>query len=252
MLIIFLFLFILRLIIFLILRLIRYRFYFIPTFDYNYQYPQINIDNHYSIYYKNKVSNKCLLISHGNYTNIYNIGSNLINKIKENYDGDIYCYEYQGFGKCKGKLSIKGCVDEHLFWINYLSTKYDNIDLWGFSIGGGVIGQTINKIPINISDKINNIYFHNTFSSLENVIKNKYSLLFLLYKILLLNDFNTYKSLSNQFFKNKKIVFLHSKNDKMVPYEEAMMNFNKCVKLGYNTQLITLVGDHNNYNINII
>ena len=40
------------LIIFLILRLIRYRFYFIPTFDYNDQYPEINIDNHYTIYYK--------------------------------------------------------------------------------------------------------------------------------------------------------------------------------------------------------
>lgn len=235
-----------------LLRLTRYSFYFKPTFDYNDKYPEINIDNHYAIYYKNKVSNKCLLISNCNYTNIYNIGSNLINKIKENYDGDIYCYEYQGFGKCKGKLSIKGCVDEHLFWINYLSTKYDNIDLWGYCIGGGVIGQTINKIPINISNKINNIYFHNTFTSLESIIKNKHSiLLFLLYKILLLNDFNTYKSLSNKFFKNKKIVFLHSKNDETVPYEEVMMNYNKCVKLEYNTQLITLEGNHLNYIMSI-
>ncbi len=238
----------------LILKLTRERYYFIPTYEYNDHYKpsvEIRIDNHYAIHY-NKNSKKCLLISHGNYTNIYISGSYLINSIKDHYDGDLYSYEYQGFGKCKGKLSINGCVNEHLFWLDYLSKKYDTIDLWGFSIGGGVIGQTVNKIPINISNKINKIYFHNTFSSIKNVLAHLYPGYYLLYIILLLNDFNTYESFSNKFYKDKEIIFIHAKKDQIVPYNEAIKNYNKCLQLKYNTKIINICGDHFYYNINTI
>ena len=117
---------------------------------------EINIENHYAIYYNNN-NNNCILISHGNSSNIYN-STNLINNIKKKYNGDIYCYEYPGFGKCKNKLSIKNCVNEHLFWLDYLYKKYSYIDLWGYSIGGGIISQTVKHIPDNISNKINNCH----------------------------------------------------------------------------------------------
>lgn len=235
----------------LILRLIRQRFYFYPTFNYNDKYKPlviININNHYAIYHK-KNTRKCLLISHGNALNIYISGSYIINKIKDHYDGDIYCYEYSGFGKCKGDISINGCINEHLFWIDHLSEKYDHIDLWGFSIGGGVIGQTINKIPINISNKIKKIYFHNTFTAINQVIKHLYPPLFILYKIILLNDFNTFENFSNDFYKDKEIIFIHAINDNIIPYNEAIKNYNKCLELKYNTKIIEIDGNHNNYNI---
>ncbi len=235
----------------LIFRLTRERLYFFPSYKYIDNYPEINIDNHYAIFHK-KNSKKCLLISHGNYSNIYISGAFMINKIKHNYDGDLYCYDYQGFGKCKGIPSIKGCIDEHLFWINYLSNKYDCIDLWGFSIGGGVIGQTINKIPINISNKIHKIYFHNTFSCIKNVFSNLYSGYYLLSTIILLNDFNTYESFSNNFYKDKEIIFIHSRNDKLIPYKEAIKNYNRCLQLKYNTRFIYIHGNHTNYDINNI
>jgi hypothetical protein len=235
----------------LILRLKRERLYFIPSYDYNNNYPEINIDNHYAIFNK-KNSKKCLLISHGNYSNIYNSGSYMINKIKNCYDGDIYCYEYQGFGKCKGNISIKGCVNEHLFWLDYLSKKYDNIDLWGFSIGGGVIGQTIYKIHKSISNKINKIYFHNTFMSIKNVLAHLYPIYYLFSIILLVNDFNTYESFKNDFYKDKEIIFIHAKKDNIVPYNEAIKNYNKCLELKYNTKLIDICGNHIHYNINNI
>ncbi len=238
----------------LIIRLIRERLYFFPTFNYNNEYKPlviININNHYAICHKKNIK-KCLLISHGNANNIHIIGSYIINKIKDYYDGDIYCYEYQGFGKCKGFPSIKGCVDEHLFWLNHLSKTYDHIDLWGFSIGGGVIGQSINKIPIDISNKIKRIYFHNSFSCIKNVIKHLYPFLYIIHNILLLDDFNTYESLSNNFYKDKEIIFIHSLNDHIVPYNESVINYNKCLELKYNTKLIDICGNHIHYNINNI
>ena len=47
--------------------------------------------------------------------------------------------------------------------------KYNFIDLWGYSIRGGVIAQTIKKIPDNISHKIRKIYYHNTFNKKINM-----------------------------------------------------------------------------------
>jgi hypothetical protein len=240
---------ILFLLVLILLRLNREKIYFFPIkLDKNYKedYTEINIDNHHAIGHVTN-NTKCLLISHGNYGNVYHGGSYIIDNLKNKYNGDIYCYEYQGFGKCKGSTSIKGCVDEHLFWLNYLAKKYDVIDLWGYSIGGGVLSQTIKKIPQSISYKINKLYYHNTFTRIKNVIGRIYYPTMILYSLFLLDDFNTIDSFSNTFFKNKKIIFLHSINDMVIPYSEAIRNHARCEELKYNTKLIQLKGDHIRY-----
>jgi len=213
-------------------------------------YPEIKIDNHYAIYYKNNKDN-CLIISHGNAANIY-YNKYIIDKLKYIYDGDIYCYEYPGFGKCKGKLTINGCVNEHLFWIDYLSKKYKNIDLWGYSIGGGILSKTIPKLSNNLSYKIRRIYFHNTFSNIKNVIEYNNTIGFFLYKILFINDLDTNNNFRDNFYKNKDIYILHALNDKLIPYNEAVINYNKCKQLNYNVKLIELDGDHVEYDIKYI
>ncbi len=216
----------------------------IPT---DMKYPELIINNHYSVYNINN-NNKCMLISHGNSSNIYN-SYYLIDDIKDKYDGDIYCYEYPGFGKCKGESLINNCVEEHLFWLDYLSKKYNHIDLWGYSMGGCIIAQSSSKIPENIKIKIHKIYFHNTFSIIKNVLK-KYSIFFYyLYEFLLVNDsnYNTSNVLSNDFFKNKEIIILHSIDDELIPYTEALLNYNICKELGYNIKLINLDGTHKNF-----
>jgi hypothetical protein len=230
---------------FILIRENRDMFYFrIKNNTIDHLMPQINIDNHHSVYYKNDDSNyNCLLVSHGNSSNIY-CSKKLIDKIKKIYKGDIYCYEYPGFGKCKGKLSINNCVNEQLFWLEYLSKKYTFIDIWGYSIGGGIIAQTIKKIPDNISNKIRKIYYHNTFSCIKNVIKKYNIFSYILYKILCINDLNTNNEFKNNFFKNKEIIILHSVHDNIVLYDEAIINYNLCKKLGYNVKLINIEGDH--------
>jgi hypothetical protein len=239
----------------LFIRINREYFWFRPdkNININVEYPELIIDNHYAIYNIMNNTNKCMLISHGNSSNIYN-NSDLMNMIKKIYDGDIYCYEYPGFGKCKGKTNVNGCVNEHLFWLNYLSKKYNHIDLWGYSIGGGVIAQSVDKIPDDINKKIHKIYFHNTFSIIENVFK-KYNIIgYYLYKLLLINDshYNTLNILSHNFFKNKEIIILHSLDDEVIPYNEALLNYNICKQYGYNIKLINLEGNHMDYILNKI
>ncbi len=237
------------LIIYFIIRYNRDRLYFrIKNNSIKENLPEINIDNHYIIYHKTSNNTKCLIISHGNSSNIYN-SVKLIEKIKTVYKYDIYCYEYPGFGKCKGTLTINGCIREHLFWLNYLSERYNEIDLWGYSIGGGIVTQTIAQIPKNIEPKIKRIYFHNTFSNIKNVIRKHHILLYFLYKILLIDDLDTYNKLNHEFFKNKELIILHSKNDNIISFNEAIYNFNICKQLKYNIKLIELEGFHSKYEI---
>jgi hypothetical protein len=226
-------------------------FYFRPDKRFNTEYPELIINNHYAIYYSTNKTNKCMLISHGNSSSAFS-NWNLMNNIKKYYDGDIYCYEYPGFGKCKGKLSINNCVNEQLFWLEYLSKKYTFIDIWGYSIGGGIIAQTIKKIPDNISNKIRKIYYHNTFSCIKNVIKKYNIFSYILYNILCINDLNTNNEFKNNFFKNKEIIILHSIHDNIVLYDEAIINYNLCKKLEYNVKLINLEGDHIIFDLNNI
>jgi hypothetical protein len=243
------------LLILLIVLINRQRFYFNLKQDTLYTIDHIltkvNIDNHYALCYKDNKYNNCLLISHGNSSNIYN-SQFLIHSIKKIYKGNIYCYEYPEFGKCKTKLSIKNCINEHLFWLDYISKIYTHIDLWGYSIGGGIISQTIKYIPNNISNKIHKIYYHNTFSSIKNVIKHNNIFLFILYKLLLIDDFNTIKEFTNDFYKDKEIIILHSKNDNFILYEEALTNFNKCKSLKLNVKLIDIIGSHSSYILDTI
>jgi esterase/lipase len=222
-------------------------FYFYPLSDIiNNKYKVININNHYALTNtSDNLKERCMIISHGNAGNI-TYRENLFDILKD-YNGDIYCYEYQGFGLCKGQVSIKGCLEEHIFWLEELSNKYEKIDLWGESIGGGVITETICLVNNDsILNKINTIYFQSTFSSLKNVIYNMNFIYGVIYTLLGLDDFNTFNNLNNPKFKNKKIKILHSRNDEMISFEEALNNLvlGKINKL--DIQLIEIGGTHNN------
>lgn len=92
---------------------------------------------------------RCLIISHGNAGNIFNrVG--LLDRLSH-YPGDIYCYEYDGFGPLGHKpVSIQNCRENHLFWLKYLKQHgYKHIDLWGESIGGGIVMETLDYLQDN-------------------------------------------------------------------------------------------------------
>jgi alpha-beta hydrolase superfamily lysophospholipase len=231
----------------------RDKLYFYP--DNYYQKTKnkiINIKNSYAITnLKNKPNKRCLLISHGNSGNITQYDK-IISDLEKQYDGDIYCFEYPGFGFYKGIANINNSVNENLKWLNILNNEYREIDLWGFSIGGGIMIETLTKISKlpnyqEINDKINNIYIHGSFSNIKNVIYHRNTQLGDFYSLLKFNDLHTKQNLKHSVLKNKKIIILHSKDDKIVPYQESIINYNTAKKLKLNTRFIEIKGNHNNY-----
>ena len=237
---------------------LKQKLYFYPSsYIASTKYKIINItNNHYALINNKsrilKTNKNCLLISHGNAGNITN-RDYLLEKL-DNYDGDIYCYEYPGFGLCKGSISISNCVDTHIFWLDNLSKKYPKIDLWGESIGGGIVIETLCKLNNtshqNIINKINKIYLQSTFSSIYNVVKSINPLLSKFYYLLLFDDLETSKNLAHcdytSKFKNNEIIILHSKSDEIIPFREAEINYNKCMENKLNVNLIEIKGTHNN------
>jgi len=202
--------------------------------------------------YKLKTNKPCMLISHGNAGNITN-RDYLLEKL-ESYDGDIYCYEYPGFAPCDGSVSISNCIEAHMFWLNHLSQKYPKIDLWGESIGGGIVVETLcrlnEKKDSYIINKIDRIYLQSTFSSIYNVIFSINPTLSNFYYLLMFDDLETGKSLAHTDFTSKfkanEIIFLHSKRDEIIPFKEAEINYRKCMENKLNAKLIEIKGTHNN------
>lgn len=232
------------------IRQLIQRFYFEPSNNIlSTSYFIEKIDNHAALVRKHLDNRRCLLISHGNAGNI-TYRKYLFNQLKD-YKGDIYCYEYPSFGDLEGKLNINGCISQHMFWLNYLADRYLEIDLWGESIGGGIIAETIKRLNTKkeneklILNKIDKIYFQSTFSSLRSLVPKISWFLGLGYKILGLNDLNTLKNLESNNFKKIKIIQFHSKDDEIIPINEAILIKNKCHQLGLNYQFVEIGGGHN-------
>lgn len=203
------------------------------------KYPCINKKGHFAIYRKGKKNHRVLILAHGNAGSFLD-KDYIIDKLEE-YTGDIYLFEYPGFSGLPGKTNIKNCVNELMFWIKYLKPKYKKIDLYGESIGGGIVIETCRRYQINF---INKIYLQSTFTSMNDVIKDMNSGLHAIYKLLLLDDLNTAKNLKN--IKCKKFVVIHSPDDKLINYEQALKNFYILKKLKKNVKFIKGSGFHGN------
>jgi len=201
---------------------------------------------------------RCLLISHGNAGNIYNrVG--LLDDLSH-YPGDIYCYEYDGFGLLEHKsISIPSCRSNHIFWLKYLLTQgYEQIDLWGESIGGGIVMETLDYLRDNdiisigtslpaelIMPRIKQVYLQSTFSSIRNLLSGMDSVLYYLYSALFLNDLDTQSTIGK--FRGSPIGFniLHSRVDEVIPYSEAQTNYAECIKNRVSVKFWNIGGTHN-------
>lgn len=201
------------------------------------KYKCMNIDHHYALYRKGDKP-KVMIVAHGNAGSFLD-RSYLIDKLDE-YTGDIFLFEYPGFSGVKGKANIKSCVNELAFWVEYLKPHYNKIDLYGESIGGGIVIETCRKKSF---DCINKIYLQSTFSSMKEVILNMNNKLYWLYKILLLDDLNSNKNLENVLC--DKYVIIHSPTDELVYYEQAVSNYEKLKSLNKQVKFIQATGSHN-------
>ena len=217
----------------------------------------VNKDNHYALakINKNKVNNvnNVMIVAHGNAGSFLDreyLFDNL-----ENYDGDIYVIEYQGFSGIAGKTCIKNCTKEIFYWIHTLSDKYDKIDLYGESIGGGLIIETFVHYKLNDLSKhdiinINNIYLQSTFTSMSDVLYDLDYKLYLLYNFLLMDDLNTFKNIK-KINECNKIIIIHSKEDQLINFNQAIQNYREFKKYNKNVKFIYATGDHQHTKFNL-
>jgi esterase/lipase len=202
----------------------------------------LNIDNkHYAIYEKRNTK-RIMLIAKGNHGNLETFNK-IFEEIKNIYDYDLLYYEYPGFGLLNlQKANIDNCIEETYFWIKYVKNlNYEIIDFMGFSIGGGIIIESLIKYNINYA---NNIYLLSTFSCVNDVLYNysffKYFLhLFFLKK----HNLNICNNLNK--IKCNGIYIIHSKDDEIIHYYLAIKNYNE-IKSVKNTIFIEIFGKHNN------
>jgi esterase/lipase len=200
----------------------------------------LNIDNkHYAIYEKRNTK-KIMLIAKGNGGNLETFNK-IFQIIKNIYDYDLLCYEYPGFGLLKSqRANIHNCIKETFFWIKYIEKlNYEKIDFMGFSIGGGIIIESLIKYNINYT---NNLYLFSTFSSINDVLYNNF--FYYSFHIFFLKKYNLniYENLYK--IKCNNLYIIHSKDDKIIPYNLAIKNYN-AIKNIKNTRLIEISGEHN-------
>jgi hypothetical protein len=199
----------------------------------------IKNQNHYALYRKGTNKDKVMIIAHGNAGSF--LDREYVFKKLNKYSGDIYLFEYPGFSGVTGTTNIKNCVNELLFWIMELKPKYKKIDLFGESIGGGIV---IEACSAHSLDFINKIYLQSTFTSLADVIYDMNYGLYILYKMFLLDDLNTAKSLSK--VKCNKFIIIHSPDDKLINYKQSKKNFLILQNLNKKVKFIKGSGTHGN------
>ena len=203
------------------------------------QYPCVKIHDHYALFREGTNKKKVMIIAHGNAGSFLD-RDYMFEKLKK-YSGDIYLFEYPGFSGVKGKTNIKNCVNELMFWITELKAKYEKMDLFGESIGGGIVIETCSTHSLNF---INKIYLQSTFTSMSDVIYDMNYGLYMLYSALWLDDLNISKSLER--VQCNKFVIIHSPDDKLINYKQSQKNLLILQKLKKRVKFIQGRGTHGN------
>ena len=148
-----------------------------------------------------------------------NIKQTLISKY--NLDIEICAFDYKGFGKSIGKLTPWSLLDDGLFIANWLSNNYNNkIIYYGYSMGCSVASYVSNYI------KPHCLILKSPFYSLRSMSIIKYDILFI--DIIVGDDYNTSKYIKN--LNKNRIIIGHSKEDELIPFNNAKLLKKYCKK----------------------
>lgn len=176
-------------------------------------------------------SRKTVIFCHGqghNVTEFFHVADFLH---KNNYNAVLM--EYRGFETNSGKPSEKGLYkDLHsvVKKLNGHKVPKNNIVLWGFSLGGGVVAEEARK------DKFAGLVLNSTFSDMKSqtkylikagkVVQGKVLQNVVAWPIirnnLIKSRFDNAEKISH--LNNTEILIIHAKNDKKIPQEMAKKN----------------------------
>lgn len=180
-------------------------------------------DKHYALF-ANNLSAKCLIVSKGNIGDL-NSASHLLDTLDKYFEKvyDIYLYEYPGYGLLNEETpSVQKCCEELSWWINRMDCLYPSVNLYGYSLGGGITTNTLcNSELLSAGLTINNIYLQSTFSSINARITDSSYLIGLLmkYKNIIDNEENL-KTITRDYVE-ANVWIMHSKNDKTISFRHC-------------------------------
>jgi hypothetical protein len=214
--------------------LIKRFMYFNPSFTllpYKEHYQNITQGNLHGWFVRGS-NGKVVLICHGNSGNISD-RQHLIDSLHE-LGYSVIIFDYSGYGLSKGIPSENQFYQDGSIFMDFTIKEYHKNDIivYGESIGAPVAAYLVRKYytPILIIDS--------GLPSIQKYIKGKIKLLSFL--SFLFPEFDTEKYVNGY---KGKILFMHSLNDEVIPYEitENIRNLS--------THIIKIQGTHNNRNI---
>lgn len=151
-----------------------------------------------------------ILYFHGNADNLERWGYMSEDFTSRGYD--VIMMDYRGFGKSDGKATEANMYEDAKTIYAYASEKYDPQDIivYGRSIGSGVATQLASQ------NKVKSLFLETPFYSLEDVVKQKYPYVLLLFKLQF--EFPNYSNIESLEI---PIHIFHGTKDRVVPFESA-------------------------------
>lgn len=163
-----------------------------------------------------KPNTKTVLFFHGNAGNISHRLETI--KIYNQLGFNLLIFDYRGFGISTGKPSEQGTyLDADTVWqylINEKNLSAKDIIIAGRSLGGGVASELAMKVQPAM------LILESTFTSMPEVSAEHYP--FMPTGIIVKHRYETNKKLKQV---HCPIVFAHSINDEVIPYEQSQRNF---------------------------
>lgn len=187
-------------------------------------------------YYSASEGSPIILFAHGNAGNI----SNRVHIINECMSRgiSICIFDYRGYGKSSGRTNMNTMYhdmeDVYKYLIYKLKHNPEQIVIAGESIGSYPAAKLANRYQCR---KLLLLY---GLHSLSLTTKKLYPLLYPFVKLFISKDLRVYKELETF---NGNTLILHSKEDKIVDYSNALENSK--IKSNGKIQLVTIKGGHN-------
>ena len=177
-------------------------------------------------------TSKTVLFFHGNAGNISHRLETI--KIYNQLGFNFLIFDYRGFGESTGKPTEEGTyIDADTVWQHLIEQKKLNpeeIILVGRSLGGGVAAELAKKVRPAM------LVLESTFTSMTEVSAKHYP--FMPTKLIVKHEYETNLKLKDI---HCPIVFAHSTNDEVIPFEHSQRNF---AAANEPKQFITLRGGH--------
>ncbi len=188
-------------------------------------------------YFSPKVGSKeTIIFFHGNAGNVSGrIGRIfLLSKLEKN----ILIFDYRGFGQSSGKIK----KEEDLYIdseaaVDFLEKEknlpIEKMIFWGRSLGGGVATEMAKRFDIS------KLILESTFTSLDNLVLEKFPVSQLLPSFLIKYKFKNKDKISKI---KKPILILHSSDDEIIPFSHSKELYNKA---NDPKEFVEITGSHN-------